>query len=71
MIATWNLPVGRLSITVFILIKWQSWLFKRFYLLGLSKPRETHINLRKIFGKTDKTAYFKTPYFQCLTDISL
>ena len=23
--------------------QWQSWLFKRFYLLGLTKPRETHI----------------------------
>ena len=43
MIATWNLPVVKLSITVFILIKWQSWLFERFYLLGLTKPRETHI----------------------------
>ena len=70
MIAIWNLPVVKLSITVFILIKWQSWLFERFYLQGLSKPRETHIDLRKIFGKldlrplsVDRIASF--PYFQC------
>ena len=57
MIAIWNLPVVKLCITVFILIKWQSWLFKRFYLQGLTKPRETHIDLRKIFGKLDLRLY--------------